>query len=37
MRQALIMFTAVVTILSFSFTSQAEEKHGRIYAGAGAS
>lgn len=37
MRQALIMFTAVVTILSFPFTSQAEEKHGRIYAGAGVS
>ena len=37
MRQTLMMFTAVVAILSFPFTSPAEEKHGRIFAGAGVS
>jgi opacity protein-like surface antigen len=37
MRQTLMMFTAVVAILSFPFTSPAEDKHGRIFAGAGVS
>ena len=37
MRKALIIFTAAVSILSFTFTSQAEEKHGRMFAGAGVS
>ncbi|MGD8942848.1 MAG: porin family protein [Desulfobacterales bacterium] len=37
MRQTLIMLTAVVAILSLPFTSQAEEKHGRMFAGAGVS
>jgi hypothetical protein len=31
------MLTAVVAILSLPFTSQAEEKHGRMFAGAGVS
>ena len=35
MRKALVIFTAAVSILAFTFTSQAEEKHGRFYAGAG--
>ena len=37
MRQTLIMFTAVIAILTFPFSLMAEEKHGRIFAGAGAS
>jgi opacity protein-like surface antigen len=37
MRQILIIFAAVVSISSLPFTSQAEEKHGRIFAGAGVS
>jgi opacity protein-like surface antigen len=37
MRHTLIMFTAVVVIISFPFTSQAEEKHGRFFAGTGVS
>jgi hypothetical protein len=35
MRKALIIFTTAVSILAFTFNLQAEEKHGRIYAGAG--
>ncbi len=37
MRKALIIFAAAVGIISFTFTSEAEEKHGRIFAGAGVS
>ena len=35
MRQTLIMFTAVVAVLMLPFASQADEKHGRFFAGAG--
>lgn len=37
MRKTLIIFTAVVTSFYFTFTSQAEDKHGRFFAGTGAS
>jgi hypothetical protein len=37
MRKTLIIFTAVAAVLSFTFTSTAEEKHGRFFAGAGVS
>jgi opacity protein-like surface antigen len=37
MRKKLILLAAVFSILSFSITSVAEEKHGRVYAGAGLS
>lgn len=37
MRKTLIIFTAVVSIFSFTFTSEAEEKYGRFFGGAGLS
>ncbi|MDJ0988037.1 MAG: porin family protein [Desulfobacterales bacterium] len=37
MRKTLIFFSVLVGILTITFNSAAEEKHGRFYAGAGAS